>query len=102
MKRLLIALAVAMLACSMLAAAEYATLEGTITGISKYGNAATDITSAPAEGYEPGDMVTITIGDYSAPAPLGTDSHIAVEVPGENTHNEWCEPVSDEVYSKLK
>ena len=73
MKRLLIALAVAMLACSMLAAAEYATLEGTITGISKYGNAATDITSAPTEGYEPGDMVTITIGDYSAPAPLGTD-----------------------------
>ena len=46
MKRLLIALIVAMLACSMLAAAEYATLEGTITGISKYGNAATDITSA--------------------------------------------------------
>ena len=73
MKRLLIALAVAMLACSMLAAAGYATLEGTITGISKYGNAATDITSATAEGYEPGDMVTITIGDYSAPAPLGTD-----------------------------
>ena len=28
-------------------------------------------------------------------------SHIAVEVPGENTHNEWCEPVSDEEYSKL-
>ncbi|MCC8023791.1 MAG: cupin domain-containing protein [Clostridium sp.] len=28
-------------------------------------------------------------------------SHIAVEVPGENTRNEWCEPVSDEVYEKL-
>lgn len=28
-------------------------------------------------------------------------SHIAVEVPGENTHNEWGEPVSDEEYSKL-
>lgn len=28
-------------------------------------------------------------------------SHIAVEVPGENTCNEWCEPVSDEEYNKL-
>ena len=29
-------------------------------------------------------------------------SHIAVEVPGENTGNEWCEPVTDEEYAKLK
>jgi quercetin dioxygenase-like cupin family protein len=29
-------------------------------------------------------------------------SHIAVEVPGENCKNEWCEPVSDEEYDKLK
>lgn len=28
-------------------------------------------------------------------------SHIAVEVPGENCSNEWCEPVSDEEYGKL-
>lgn len=28
-------------------------------------------------------------------------SHIAVEVPGENTSNEWCEPVSSEEYDKL-
>ena len=28
-------------------------------------------------------------------------SHIAVEVPGENTRNEWCEPVTDEEYTKL-
>lgn len=28
-------------------------------------------------------------------------SHIAVEVPGENTSNEWCEPVTDVEYSKL-
>lgn len=28
-------------------------------------------------------------------------SHIAVEVPGEETSNEWCEPVSDEQYNKL-
>lgn len=28
-------------------------------------------------------------------------SHSAVEVPGENTSNEWCEPVSNEEYDKL-
>lgn len=28
-------------------------------------------------------------------------SHIAIEVPGENTSNEWCEPVTDEEYDKL-
>ena len=28
-------------------------------------------------------------------------SHIAVEVPGENTANEWCEPVEDAVYGGL-
>ncbi len=28
-------------------------------------------------------------------------SHIAVEVQGEETSTEWCEPVSDEEYNKL-
>lgn len=28
-------------------------------------------------------------------------SHIAVEVPGEETHNEWLEPVTDEEYNKF-
>lgn len=28
-------------------------------------------------------------------------SHIAVEVPGENTSNEWCEPVADNIYNNL-
>ena len=27
-------------------------------------------------------------------------SHIAVEIPGKNCRNEWCEPVSDEEYNK--
>ena len=26
---------------------------------------------------------------------------VAVEAPGENTRNEWCEPVSDEEYASL-
>lgn len=28
-------------------------------------------------------------------------SHIAIEVPGDNTKTEWCEPVQDEEYNKL-
>lgn len=28
-------------------------------------------------------------------------SHIAVEMPGEETSNEWCEPVTDDVYNNL-
>ncbi len=28
-------------------------------------------------------------------------SHIAVEVPGEDCSNEWCEPVTDEQYGEL-
>ena len=28
-------------------------------------------------------------------------SHIAIEVPGEDTKNEWCEEVTDEEYNKL-
>lgn len=28
-------------------------------------------------------------------------SHIAVEVPGENTENIWLEPVTNEEYNKL-
>ena len=29
-------------------------------------------------------------------------SHIAAEVPGKDTSNEWCEPVSDEEYGRLE
>ena len=29
-------------------------------------------------------------------------SHLAIEVPGENSSNEWLESVSDEEYGKLK
>ena len=35
-------------------------------------------------------------------APDSWFSHLAVEVPGEETSNEWCEPVLDEDYAKLK
>lgn len=29
-------------------------------------------------------------------------SHIALEIPGEETLNEWCEPVSDKEYNELE
>ena len=29
-------------------------------------------------------------------------AHLAFEVPGEDTSNEWLEPVTDEEYDKLK
>ena len=29
-------------------------------------------------------------------------SHQAVEVPGEGTSNEWCEPVPEETYKELR
>lgn len=29
-------------------------------------------------------------------------SHLAVAVPGEDTSNEWCDPVTDEYYDTLK
>ena len=29
-------------------------------------------------------------------------SHLAIEVPGEETANEWCEPVSELEYAELK
>lgn len=35
-------------------------------------------------------------------APDSCFSHLAIEVPGENSSNEWTEPVSDEDYGKLK
>jgi 4-carboxymuconolactone decarboxylase len=28
-------------------------------------------------------------------------AHLAVEIEGENTSNEWCEPVTDEEYNNL-
>ena len=29
-------------------------------------------------------------------------SHLAIEVPGEEISNEWCEPVTDEVYATAR
>ena len=52
----------------------------------------------------PGNTVNIAPGvkHWHGAAKDSWFSHLAVEVPGENSGTEWCEPVSDEEYSKLK
>lgn len=52
----------------------------------------------------PGDVVNILpeVKHWHGAAPDCWFSHIAIEVPGEETSNQWCEPVTDEEYDKLK
>ena len=52
----------------------------------------------------PGDAVFIPAGvkHWHGAAPDSWFSHLAIEVPGEQTSNEWLEPVSDKDYAKLK
>lgn len=52
----------------------------------------------------PGDTVNIATGvkHWHGAAKDSWFSHLAVEVPGENSGTEWCEPVSDDEYLKLK
>ena len=51
----------------------------------------------------PGSVVNIPEGveHWHGAAPDSWFSHLAIEVPGEGTRNEWLEPVSDEGYSRL-
>ncbi len=51
----------------------------------------------------PGDIVVIpaNVKHWHGAQPSSWFSHIAVEVPGEDTSNEWLEPVTDEEYNKL-
>lgn len=52
----------------------------------------------------PGDCINIPaeVKHWHGAAPDSWFSHLAVEVPGVECSNEWCEPVSDEDYNKLK
>ena len=46
---------------------------------------------------KPGDCINIPTGvkHWHGAAPDEWFSHLAIEVPGENSSNEWLEPVSD-------
>ena len=56
-----------------------------------------------AQSLKPGDVVTIpaNVKHWHGAKKDFWFSHIAVEVPGANTSNEWLEPVTDEEYNKL-
>ncbi len=58
---------------------------------------------APLE-LHPGDVVNIPpeVKHWHGAAPDCWFSHLAVEVPGEGTSNEWCEPVPEETYKELR
>lgn len=56
-----------------------------------------------AQSLKVGDVVVIpaNVKHWHGAKKDSWFSHIAVEVPGENTSNEWCEEVTDEEYNKL-
>ena len=53
---------------------------------------------------QPGDVINIKAGvkHWHGARKESYFSHLAIEVPGENTSTTWCEEVSDEEYSKLE
>lgn len=57
-----------------------------------------------AISLKPGDVITIpaNVKHWHGAKKDGWFSHIAIEVPGENTKTEWFEPVFDEQYDNLE
>lgn len=57
----------------------------------------------PAQSLKPGDVVTIPaeVKHWHGAKKDSWFSHLAVEVPGEETSNEWLEAVDDEAYNAL-
>lgn len=57
----------------------------------------------PAQALYPGDIVNIPaeVKHWHGAAADSWFSHLAVEVPGEESSTEWHEPVSEEAYEKL-
>ena len=58
----------------------------------------------PARELQPGDVVNIpaNVKHWHGAAKDSWFQHLAVEVAGEKTSNEWCEPVDTNDYEKLK
>ena len=58
----------------------------------------------PAVEILPGTVIQIpaNVKHWHGAAADGWFAHLAFEVPGENTSNEWLEPVTDEEYDKLE
>jgi len=58
----------------------------------------------PAQEILPGTVIHIpaNVKHWHGAAVDSWFSHLAIEISGENTSNEWLEPVTDEEYDKLK
>ena len=58
----------------------------------------------PARLLHPGDVVNIPTGvkHWHGATVDSWFAHLAIEVPGEKTSNEWLEPVTNEEYNKLQ
>lgn len=54
-----------------------------------------------AQELFPGDVINIPAGvkHWHGAAPYSWFSHLAIEVPGEETANEWLEPVDETDYT---
>lgn len=57
----------------------------------------------PARALKPGDIVEIpaNVKHWHGATADSWFSHLAFDCPGEDTSNEWCEPVTDEAYDAL-
>ena len=57
----------------------------------------------PAQQLHPGDVVKIPAGvkHWHGAAKDSWFAHLSVDVPGEETSNEWLEPVDDQSYNAL-
>lgn len=57
----------------------------------------------PARELHPGDVVNIPpeVKHWHGAAPDSAFQHLAIEVPGEETSNEWCEAVDPAGYAAL-
>ena len=58
----------------------------------------------PAQEILPGTVIHIpaNVKHWHGAAKYSRFAHLAFEIPGENTSNEWQEAVSDEEYNKIK
>lgn len=58
----------------------------------------------PARKLKAGDVVNIPAGvkHWHGAAKDSWFAHLAIEVPGTDCSNEWCEPVTDEQYGSLE
>ena len=57
-----------------------------------------------AQELHPGDVVNIpaNVKHWHGAAPDSWFQHLAIEVPGTDCQNEWCEAVAEAAYAKLK